>query len=221
MAALRRTVSRKLAVPQDQAVFPEAALPPAAAATRLVAGFAGFGAGTVNLALSSSFFAAAAGATGPELLAFGALAGLWGTALLAGSVVFLARDRLPGGGAARYVLAAAAAAHLAAIAFAAPGRPGLYLTQLSALLLTLMIIASLGWLRRAGARQESERQQPGQGPAAASTGARPGRLLLGAFAGAVLVAGITTPGLAASTAGQYAVPHGGHGNVAPDGHHRH
>ncbi|HEY1157110.1 MAG TPA: hypothetical protein VGE95_12565, partial [Arthrobacter sp.] len=67
-------------------------------------------------------------------------------------------------------------------------------------------IASLGWLRR---------------PAGERAAMRPGRLLLAAFAGALLVAGITTPGLAASTAGQYAVPHGGHGNLAPGGPHQH
>jgi hypothetical protein len=81
-------------------------------------------------------------------------------------------------------------------------------------LLTLMVIASVGWLGRSGDR----RQRMATYPQAA--GMRPGRLLLAAFAGAVLVAGITTPGLAASTAGQYAVPHGGHGHLAPAGHHQ-
>jgi multisubunit Na+/H+ antiporter MnhB subunit len=104
--------------------------------------------------------------------------------------------------------------HLAGIVFTASGTPGLGLTQLSALLLNLMVIASVGWLGRSGDR----RQRMATSPQAA--GMRPGRLLLAAFAGAVLVAGITTPGLAASTAGQYAVPHGGHGHLAPAGHHQ-
>ncbi|MFF2345451.1 hypothetical protein [Pseudarthrobacter sp. NPDC058119] len=177
---------------------------------RLVTGFAGFGAGSVNLAISASFLAA--GSHGPAALLASAVAGLWGTALLAGSVAFLAKDRLAGNRWTRYALAAAAAAHLAAIAFPNPITSGLSLTQLSALLLTLMIIASLSWLQRHSSRQDG--RQP------AGPGMRPGRLLLAAFAGAVLVAGITTPGLAASTAGQYAVPHGGHGNLAPGGHHQ-
>lgn len=181
---------------------------------RLVTGFAGFGAGSVNLAISSSILAA--GSAQPERIIAAVLAGLWGTALLAGAVVFLARDRSAGGRWVQYPLAAAAVAHLAAIAFPAFVTSGLGLTQLSALLLTLMIIASLAWLRRTQ-RLDGRRQQA----AGERAGDRPGRLLLAAFAGAVLVAGISTPGLAASTAGQYAVPHGGHGNLAPGGHHQH
>ncbi|WP_441861905.1 hypothetical protein [Pseudarthrobacter sp. YAF2] len=185
-------------------------------AVRLVAGFAGFGAGSVNLAIASSIFAAATRPPEPVELLAGAAAGLWGTALLAGAIVFLAKDRPPGGRREGYVLAAAAAVHLAAIAFAVPRTSSLNLTQLSAFLLTLMILASFGWLRRAEARKESGRQ----GSRATAASGRPGQLLLGAFAGALLVAGIATPGLAASTAGQYAVPHGEHGNLAPAGHHQ-
>ena len=187
----------------DRPVPPQA-VPQAHPSVRLVTGFAGFGAGSVNLAIASSFFAAGSGE--PERVIAGAVAGLWGAALLAGAVVFLARDRPAGGRRVRYALAAAAVTHLAAIAFPSPATSGLNLTHLSALLLTLMIIASLAWLGRASGEKRAM---------------RPGRLLLAAFAGAVLVAGITTPGLAASTAGQYAVPHGGHGNLAPGGHHQH
>lgn len=189
------------------------ATPGMTASVRLVAGFAGFGAGSVNLAISSSMFAAQ-GALDPARLLSGVLAGLWGAVLLAGAMVFLARDRPAGGRWTRSLLCGGAAVHLAALVFAAPETSGLGLTQLSALLLTLMLIASLAWLRRAGERQ-NHRGAPLQG-----AGVRPGRLLLGAFAGALLVAGIATPGLAASTAGQYAVPHGTHGNLAPDGHHQ-
>lgn len=147
----------------------------------------------------------------PARLLAGVLAGLWGAALLAGAVVFLVRERPAGGHWTRYALSGAAVVHLAAIAF---GASGLSLTQLSALLLTLMAIASIGWLRRSGERRQHRDTAP------QPVGMRPGRLLLAAFAGAVLVAGIATPGLAASTAGQYAVPHGGHGTPAPGGHHQ-
>jgi hypothetical protein len=204
---------------------PEAQTSQAGPAVRLLTGFAGFGAGSLNLAISSSVFAASAGPAAPPAVFAGTVAGAWGLALLAGAVMFLARDRLAGGPWARYVLASAAAVHLAAIAFTpvAPAAANLSLTQLSALLLTLMIIASLGWLRRAAVRQRGDLQYRERQPvptAPAGTGMRPGRLLLAAFAGAVLVAGITTPGLAASTAGQHAVPHGSHGNLGPDDHHR-
>ena len=196
------------------AAEPARAASPAVPAVRLVAGFAGFGAGSVNLAIASSIFAAPAR---PADGLFAGAAALWGTALLAGAIVFLAKDRPAGGRWPQFALAGAAAVHLAAIAFAVPRTSSLNLTQLSALLLTLMIIASLGWLRRAEACRESARR----GGSRTEGQARPGRLLAAAFAGALLVAGIATPGLAASTAGQYAVPHGEHGNLAPAGHHHH
>lgn len=219
-------VSLRPTAPPAHPVTVQSTAPQADSSVRLVTGFAGFGAGSVNLAISSSFLAA--GSPGPAGLLAGVAAGLWGAALLAGAVAFLAKDRLAGNRWARYALAGAAAAHLAAIAFPTSTTSGLSLTQLSALLLTLMIIASLGWLQRHSAQHDSAQQDSAQQDSAqqdsarqpAGAGMRPGRLLLAAFAGAVLVAGITTPGLAASTAGQYAVPHGEHGNLAPGGHHQ-
>lgn len=214
-------VSLRPTAPPAHPVTVQSTAPQADSSVRLVTGFAGFGAGSVNLAISSSFLAA--GSPGPAGLLAGVAAGLWGAALLAGAVAFLAKDRLAGNRWAQYALAGAAAAHLAAIAFPTPTTSGLSLTQLSALLLTLMIIASLGWLQRHSGQQDSAQQDSAQQDSArqpAGAGMRPGRLLLAAFAGAVLVAGITTPGLAASTAGQYAVPHGEHGNLAPGGHHQ-
>lgn len=214
-AAAPATAAAGAAAAPDRTPASALDVSPAAAPVRLLAGFAGFGAGSVNLAISSSMFAAP-GAMGPARLLAGVLAGLWGAALLAGAVVFLARER-PAGHWTRYALSGAAVVHLAAIAFAASrasGASGLSLTQLSALLLTLMAIASIGWLRRSGEWRQHKDTPP------QPVGMRPGRLLLAAFAGAVLVAAIATPGLAASTAGQYAVPHGGHGTPAPGGHHQ-
>lgn len=203
-------VSLRPTAPRAHPVVVQSTAPRADSLVRLVTGFAGFGAGSVNLAISSSFLAG--GASGPAALLAGVAACLWGAGLLAGTVAFLAKDRLAGNRWARYALAGAAATHVAAIAFPISATSRLSLTQLSALLLTLMIIASLGWLQR--------HSTPADGtPQPAGVGMRPGRILLAAFAGAVLVAGITTPGLAASTAGQYAVPHGEHGNLAPGGHH--
>ena len=49
----------------------------------------------------------------------------------------------------------------------------------------------------------------------ADSAARPGRYLLGMVLGAMAVAGIVTPALAATNAGMYAVPHGEHGTPAP------
>ena len=93
-------------------------------------------------------------------------------------------------------------------------------SQLAALLLTLMIVASAGWLRRQGTSGDKATATVTASAAGADTaGLRPGLLLLAAFGCAVLVAAVATPGLAASTAGQFAVPHGSHGIPAPGGQH--
>ena len=47
----------------------------------------------------------------------------------------------------------------------------------------------------------------------AHTPTRPGRFLLGMLLGAMAVAGVVTPALAATNAGTYAVPHGEHGTT--------
>lgn len=201
------------AVPQQQPVPLQDGKGATPAAVRLFAGFAGFGAGTVNLAISSSFFAGAAVAPGPAGYAAGGLAGLWGAGLLAAAVIFLAKGSVPAGRAAGVVLMAASALHGGSILFGTQVTARLNLSHLAALLLTLMIIAALAWLRRNRGRQAMTTAAPASG--------QPGRLLLSAFAGAVLVAGIATPGLAASTAGQFAVPHGEHGSsFLLGGHHQ-
>ena len=61
-----------------------------------------------------------------------------------------------------------------------------------------------------------ERRSRGTEPAAESPSAqpaRPGRYLLGMVLGAMAVAGVVTPALAATNAGTYAVPHGEHGTA--------
>ncbi|WP_426998776.1 hypothetical protein [Pseudarthrobacter sp. N5] len=189
----------------------------AAAAVRLFAGFAGFGAGSVNLAIASSLLAGLAGAAEAAgraihwLIPMALLPALWGVALIIWTVLALrnGRDSVPR--TATVLLLLAAAVHLVSIA-AIRGEvaSGLNASHLAAILLTLMILASSGWLKR----QQQSGNYDGVLPATASP--RPGRLLLAAFAGAVAVAGVATPGLAASTAGEYAVPHGQHDSHAPD-----
>ena len=190
-----------------------------AAVVRLFAGFAGFGAGSLNLALSSSLFTEPAESGGSGQVLFAALAGLWGAALIAATVTGLSGGRIPAPALSGVMLLVAGGVHSAAIFLGRGSGSSLNLSHLAALLLTLMIIASLTWLRRKE-RQKGQPQAPGTNDGGAPAAvARPGRLLLAAFAGAVLVAGIATPGLAASTAGQYAVPHGQHGGPAdPTGH---
>jgi hypothetical protein len=106
---------------------------------------------------------------------------------------------------------------LAIVTGAGGDTAGLSLSHLAALLLTLMIIGSKAWLgRQASCVDDGGVEYGGGRPAAGGTGTE--RLLAAAFAGALAVAAIATPGLAASTAGQFAVPHGSHSGV-PAGHH--
>jgi hypothetical protein len=185
----------------------------AATAVRLFAGFAGFGAGAVNLALSSSLLAEPAGGGTPLQSASGILAGLWGAGLILAAVVALNRTRMPAGPGWFALPLAAAGIHAAALLLTRGPASSLNISHLAALLLTLMIVASTAWHRR---------HRRGNDDGGAPAVVRPGGLLLVAFGGAVLVAGIATPGLAASTAGQYAVPHGQHGDtVLPPDHHGH
>jgi hypothetical protein len=197
---------------------------PRETAVRLLAGFAGFGAAAVSLAISSSLLTAAAPAQ-QWLLLPALAAALWGAALLCWTVAALRKGSFPQPRLSAVLLPAAGAAHLLAIVIGAEGDlAGLNVSNLAALLLTLSVVAAKGWLSRQTAiRQTSRRTDDGGlaaagGSVAASSGA--GRMLVAAFAGALAVAAIATPGLAASTAGQFAVPHGSHsGGGAAGGHH--
>lgn len=182
-------------------------------AVRLFAGFAGLGAASVNLAIASSLLAEPAGG-GQWQIPVPAATALWGVALIAWTVTALRSGSFPLSRLAMVLLLAAAGSHLVAIAAARTAGPSsLNISQLAALLLTLMIVASIAWLQR----QERSGNHDGGLPARA--GPEPARLLIAAFAGALVVAAVATPGLAASTAGQYAVPHSGHGVELPKGSH--
>ncbi len=210
----------------------------AVAVVRLVAGFAGFGAGSVTLAISASLFTAAAGR--PLLLVPAIATAVWGTALLGWTVAALLRGSFPWPRLSAALLLTAAALHvLSIIGGGGTDLAGLNISHLAALLLTLTMVAAQAWLRRqaglgdaagtasgtlsAGAGTVSAGActvPAGAGTASVGAGAGAGRLLLGAFAGAVAIAAITTPGLAASTAGQFAVPHSSHSDSShPDGGH--
>lgn len=181
----------------------------AVAVVRLVAGFAGFGAGSVSLAISSSLFTAATPGR-PLLLVAAIAAALWGTALLGWTVAALRRGGFPWPRLSSALLLTAAALHLLSmIVGGGTDLADLSISHLAALLLTLAIVAAQAWLQR----QANLRDAAGAG----SGGTGAGRLLLGAFAGAVAIAAITTPGLAASTAGQFAVPHGSHSGSGHSG----
>lgn len=81
-------------------------------------------------------------------------------------------------------------------------------TLASLLVLELSVSAVLGWANNAALRRRPSRRapkRPGREPSAAA--------LVGTlFAASILVASLTTAGMAASTAGELAVPHSGHGD---------
>lgn len=198
---------------------------PGETAVRLLAGFAAFGAAAVSLAISSSLLTAAAPAQ-LWLLLPGVAAALWGAALLCWTVVALRKGSFPLPRLSAVLLPAAGAAHLLAIVIGAEGDlAGLNVSNLAALLLTLTVVAAKGWLVRQTTTAQTSRRTDDGGLAAGSfgagsSGAGAGRMLVAAFAGALAVAAVATPGLAASTAGQFAVPHGSHsGGGGAGGHH--
>lgn len=179
--------------------------PTLSAATLLFIYFAAMAAGMVELSLAAGYLTGAASLT-PGLVLAGAGTLAAGLAFLAWSLWGLHRNTLV---LARYAipaLAAAAAAHVAVMVAGITIQRSLDVSHFAALGLTLMALAGAGWLRRQHKTNDGGAHgQP-----------RTGRLLAAAFGAAVVVATVATPGLAASMAGQHAVPHGEHGQ-APSG----
>lgn len=174
----------------------------------LLSGFAALGSGLTFFALAADALLAT-GTVMNDVL--GGIIGLWAAVLTAWGI--LALRGLPGQNRTSVLLSvsvprilpAAGVVVLGVLAWnallAPAGNRDFDLTLASALALVLLQLGCHGALRR-----RSGRTLP-------SAPLSPGKLLGGLFLSAVLVAGITTPGLAASTAGNHAVPHGQHGSV--------
>ncbi|MFE4195411.1 hypothetical protein ACFRJ9_06085 [Paenarthrobacter sp. NPDC056912] len=179
--------------------------PTLSAATVLFVYFAATAAGMVELSLAAGYLTGASSVT-PAMVVAGVATLAAGLAFLAWSLWGLHRNSLVFPRYAIPVLAAAAATHVAVLAVGLTATPrSLDVSHLAAVGLTLMALAGAGWLRR-------QHKTNGGG---AHGQPRTGRLLAAAFGAAVVVASVATPGLAASMAGQHAVPHGEHGQ-APD-----
>ncbi|MET4542024.1 hypothetical protein ABIE37_003827 [Arthrobacter bambusae] len=175
------------------------------AATLLFVYFAAMAAGMVELSLAAGYLTGTASAT-PGMVVAGVATLAAGLAFLAWSLRGLHRNALVYARFALPVLAVAAAAHLAVTVTGISSLRSLDVSHFAALGLTLMALAGAGWLRRQHKTNDGGAHgQP-----------RTGRLLAAAFGAAVVVATVATPGLAASMAGQHAVPHGEHGQ-APHG----
>lgn len=139
--------------------------------------------------------------------AAGLTSAVYGLATLLYGLASLRSGTLPRVGAVQIVLAVAGAVHLAALLsglWRMPETGRTFDVTLAALLvLELSVLATLGWRRNAAMRRRPGRRAPRKLPAAAVVGAL--------FAASVFVAALTTAGMAASTAGELAVPHSGHG----------
>ncbi len=186
--------------------------PTLCAATLLFVYFAAMAAGMVELSLAAGYLTGA-GSAAPGLMVSGAATLAAGLAFLAWSLWGLHRNSLVFARYALPALAAAALAHVAVVASGISIQRSLDVSHFAALGLTLMALAGAGWLRRQHKTNDGGAHgQP-----------RTGRLLAVAFGAAVVVATVATPGLAASMAGQHAVPHGEHGQgsnpALEQGHH--
>ncbi|WP_281452940.1 hypothetical protein [Paenarthrobacter nitroguajacolicus] len=175
------------------------------AAVLLYVYFAAMAAGMVELSLAAGYLAGVGSSTA-GMVAAGVATLAAGLAFLAWSLWGLHRNALVLARYALPALAVAAAAHVAVMAAGVTTQRSLDVSHFAALGLTLMALAGAGWLRRQHKTNDGGAHgQP-----------RTGRLLAAAFGAAVVVASVATPGLAASMAGQHAVPHGEHGQ-APTG----
>ncbi|WP_242701629.1 hypothetical protein [Arthrobacter cavernae] len=166
----------------------------------------------VELSLAAGYLAGSQGqASGPLVPAglhpaAGTLGLIWGLSLLLWSLLGLHGGRIRFAAPAAAALAASAAVHLMALAVGMK----LHLLDaghLAAFFLALLALGSAAWLRRQGAGPSGGKAADGD---TAATPLHAGALLGAAFAAAVVVSAIATPGLAASFAGQHAFPHGGH-----------
>lgn len=167
---------------------------------RVFAGFAGLGAALCYFGLSAGTALASStadGFGGMWQVGAAAAAGCWALALTAWSVAWLSgSSRLPVGFTGRAVPVAAVlstAALFPALSGTDTGVPPL--TLVSAVVLQALVVTAASWMQR------------GDGAARAQGQARPGATLVLLFAGAVVVSAIAAPGLAATAAGDSAVPH--------------
>lgn len=187
------------------------AQPTMRAAILLFACFAALAAGMVELSISAGYLVGSP-STIPGTAVAGAAALLWGLAFLAWSLIGLNRGNVLFPRRVALAMGAAAAVHVAVIAGGLiQAQRSLDVSHLAVLGLILMTLGGAGWLHRqrtASARVSNDGGAHGQ--------PRTGWLLAAAFGAAVVVASVATPGMAASFAGQHAVPHGEHGQ-APAG----
>ncbi|GAA4044772.1 hypothetical protein [Agromyces indicus] len=173
-----------------------------AAITRSWPMLGALGAGLVLAALA----AGAGGATQVALAGLGIAALGWGVLSLRAGRALAPRSTLG------TCVGALLAAGGAVAAGATTGIPGGPLAAASVFIATVALSAALDLRRRRGRRTAAA-------DARASAEAHPRLGLIGLMVGAALVSALATPALAATEAGELAVPHGEHGTHDPG--HRH
>ncbi|MFP3581192.1 hypothetical protein SB659_16590 [Arthrobacter sp. SIMBA_036] len=177
--------------------------PTVKAAVLLFIYFAAMAAGLVEFSLAAGYLTGQSAPT-PGLVVACAATLLAGLCFLMWALWGLHRNALVLTRYAAPALTLAAVGHVAAIATGLGSVPKfMSVSDLAAFGLVLMALAGTGWLRR--------QHKTNDGGAGAPP--RSGRLLAAAFGAAVVVSSVATPGLAASLAGQHAVPHGEHGQA--------
>lgn len=162
-------------------------------------------------AAASSLFAGLGG--GPEQVAShyvgGIATSLYGMAALVYSFTSMRKGILWRLAAVRLVVSLAAAVHLAGLLLGLWRLPEssrtFDLTLATLLALELSVIAVLGWRSNAATRRQSASKEHSKPSAMAVVGTM--------FAASLLVAALTTVGMAASKAGELAIPHSGHGDT--------
>lgn len=125
-----------------------------------------------------------------------------GVAELVWGIVMLRQGRIP---LVRTTLAVAVLATLAGLVLALVDLMAWMPLVSSSIMLVAIAGVAAVTLRR-GARGVAERSTDAEASARSAVPA--GRALIGVVAGALLVSGLTTPALAQTNAGDYAVPHG-------------
>lgn len=166
--------------------------------------FAAWGGGLIQLALGAGAImgageGAAIRAAGILLAVIGAVAIGWGAVTLTRGRIVVPRVGIAGSLAG--ILAASVAMTLD------PTRTSVFAVAAASVLLVVVALGCALAVRRNGGVTTRSR----------ADAARP--RLIGVVVGALLVAGVVTPALAATEAGQHAVPHGEHSETVEPGHH--
>lgn len=141
--------------------------------------------------------------------AAGLASAAYGLAALGYGFVSFRQGRLPAARTLQLTVSIAAVLHLLALLVGLWRLPevgrSFDVTLASLLVLELSVIAVVGWQRNTALRRSPDLARAKQRSALAVVGTM--------FAAAILVAAVTTAGMAASTAGSLAVPHSGHGGT--------